>query len=98
MLSLVDEAQNTRHALKPIEEYARAGYVGESERQLLLGCIGRLRSLNARLNREMLRQLDNKVKFASELWVAHVDVKIEYQLLLPSDMVVPAESPPRDSS
>jgi len=61
MLALINEAQNTRHALNPIEEYAKADYVSEDERVLLLHSVGRLRSLNARLNHEMLSQLDNRV-------------------------------------
>jgi DNA-binding transcriptional regulator YdaS (Cro superfamily) len=61
MIALIDEGQNTRHALNPIEGYAKAEYVNEDERRLLLSSIGRLRSLNARLNGEMLSLLDDRV-------------------------------------
>jgi hypothetical protein len=62
MLLLIDEAKNTRHALSPIDTYAKGEYVTEDERTMLLASIGRLRSLNARLNYEMMSQLDNRVR------------------------------------
>lgn len=61
MLTLIDEAQNTRHALEPIEEYAKTGYASESEKRLVLACIERLHSLEARLLRQIQEQLGYEV-------------------------------------
>lgn len=62
MLSLVNEAQNTRHALEPIDTYAIGGNVSETEKRLVLSCTARLWELEGRLSIEVLSQLRGRVE------------------------------------